>query len=281
MKILVTGADGQLGMSLRKVACSYPHHTFVFVGHRDCDITSRECMERWIEGVDAVVNCAAYTAVDRAETEHEAARRVNVVGAAVVAEVVARSNIVLVHVSTDYVFDGCGSRPYNESDAVSPQNIYGITKAEGEMAVMASGARAVIIRTAWLYSEFGHNFVKSMLRLAHEGKAPNVVNDQHGTPTYATGLACAIMTLLEHDVDGCKLYHYTDGGEATWYELAVEVFRLAGSTLCVTPVGSADYPTVARRPQYSVLDKSKIISAGVEVRPWRETLRECMNILLN
>lgn len=281
MKILVTGADGQLGMSLRKVACNYPHHTFAFASHSECDITSRECMERWTEGIDAVVNCAAYTAVDKAETEQEAARRINAEGVAVVADVVARRGISLVHISTDYVFDGCGNRPYCEDDAVSPQSVYGITKAEGEMAVMASGARAVIIRTAWLYSEFGHNFVKTMLRLAHDGKSPSVVNDQHGTPTYATGLACAIMTLLERGVNGCELYHYTDGGEATWYELAVEVFRQAGSTLRVTPVGSADYPTVARRPQYSVLDKSKIMSAGVEVRPWRETLRECMDILLN
>lgn len=282
MVILVTGANGQLGLSLRKIAPEYPAHSFVFTDLPEGDITDVGGMEAVVRasGAETIINCAAYTAVDRAESDEAAAERINADGPAVLAELAVRYGCRLIHVSTDYVFDGNGRRPYREEDSVGPVSVYGRTKLAGEERVRESGAAGAVVRTAWLYSEFGNNFVKTMLRLAGEGKRPNVVNDQRGTPTYATDLARALMVLAQRPGEGMELFHYTDGGETTWYDFAVEIFRQAGMPVTVVPVDTAGYPTAARRPHYSVLDKSRIAAVGAVLPDWRASLRTCLDILL-
>lgn len=281
MNLLVTGADGQLGRSFRKIAADYPDFNFLFTDLPEGDITDRRKIERLVADNDigAIINCAAYTAVDRAESEPEAAMRVNAEGPAVLAKVARENGIKLVHISTDYVFSGTGSNPYKEDDIPEPTGVYGRTKLQGEEAIRAAGIDAVIVRTAWLYSEYGNNFVKTMLRLSSEGKNPNVVNDQFGTPTYATDLARAVMKLIGNGIEGFAIYHFTDAGEATWYEFAREIFTMSGSSCIVSPVTTGQYPSVAKRPAYSVLDKGKIMAAGVETPPWKDSLRECIGII--
>lgn len=283
MNILVTGADGQLGRSVRKISGDYPGCNFVFTDLPEGDITDREKMERLVVeyGIDVILNCAAYTAVDKAESEPEAAAKVNASGPAVLAAVAEEKGLKLVHISTDYVFSGAASTPYKEGDMPEPKGVYGRTKLEGEKEICRRKIDAAIIRTAWLYSEFGNNFVKTMLRLSDQGRNPGVVNDQHGTPTYATDLARAVMTIIGNGIEGCNIYHYTDAGQTTWYEFAGEIFRAAGRNTTVTPVSTAEYPTAARRPAYSVLDKEKIMGEGVAVPDWRDSLRECIVILQN
>ena len=282
MVILVTGANGQLGLSLQKIAPEYPAHRFVFTDLPEGDITDAGRMEALVAGcgAEAIVNCAAYTAVDRAESDEAAAGRINADGPAVLAELAVRHGCRLIHVSTDYVFDGNGQSPYREEDAVGPVSVYGRTKLAGEERVCRSGGAGAIVRTAWLYSEFGNNFVKTMLRLAGEGRTLRVVDDQYGTPTYATDLARALMVLVERSGEGMELFHYTDDGQTTWYGFAVEIFRQAGLPVEVVPVDTAGYPTAAKRPHYSVLAKEKIMEAGAAVPPWREALRRCMDLLL-
>lgn len=277
---MVTGANGQLGMSLRKISGGYPSHEFIFTDLPEGDITDADTIGRVVgDGVDVIVNCAAYTAVDRAESEREAAERVNAVGPAVLASVAARYGCRLVHISTDYVFGGDGCRPYTETDTPAPRSVYGCTKLAGEEAVRRSGADAVVVRTAWLYSEFGHNFVKTMLRLADEGKPLRVVDDQRGTPTYATDLARAVMTLVENGIKGFEVYHYTDGGNTTWYGFASAIFRMAGMHVAVEPIPTSAYPTPASRPAYSVLDTSMIMAAGAVVPDWQHSLGVCLGEL--
>lgn len=274
MKILVTGGNGQLGRSLAKIGGD-----FLFTDLPEGDITDANAMERLAGQVDAIVNCAAWTDVERAETEEDAAMRVNGVGAGVLAEVAARRGIPLVHVSTDYVFDGMAEGPITEAAAPHPLSAYGRTKLAGERAVEASGCDAAVVRTAWLYSEFGSNFVRTMLRLGSEGRSLRVVDDQTGCPTYAADLACAILRLLERGVKGFEAYNYCGGGETTWYGFAREIFRQAGVDADLSPVDTAAYGARAPRPAYSVLDCSKIVARGAMVRPWQESLAECMQAL--
>lgn len=278
MNILVTGGNGQLGLSLRKVAEEYPEHTFIFTDIPGLDITDTDAVSAMVErcGAGAIINCAAYTAVDRAELEPEQARRVNGEGPASLAAVALRHGIKLVHISTDYVFDGTAAGPLTENDAANPLNVYGRTKLDGERAVCASGADTAIIRTSWLYSEFGDNFVKKMLRLSGTRPVIEVVADQRGTPTYATDLARAVMKIIDNGIAGCEVYHYSGGGETTWHGFATEIFRIAGKSVELVPVTAADYSSAVARPAYSVLDKTKIIAAGAAVPDWRESLRECM-----
>ena len=282
MVILVTGANGQLGLSLRKIAPEYPAHSFVFTDLPEGDITDAKGMEAVVKkcGAEAIINCAAYTAVDRAESDEAAAERINADGPAVLAALAVRYGCRLIHLSTDYVFDGNARRPYREEDPVGPVSVYGRTKLTGEERVRTSGACGAIVRTAWLYSAFGNNFVKTMLRLAGEGKTPSVVDDQYGTPTYATDLARALMVLVQRPGEDMELFHYTDGGETTWYDFAVEIFRQADMPVAVVPVDTAGYPTAARRPHYSVLDKSRIAAVGAVLPDWRASLRTCLDILL-
>jgi dTDP-4-dehydrorhamnose reductase len=273
MRVLVTGANGQLGRSLAKVGGD-----FVFTDLPEGDITDAAAMERLAADVDAIVNCAAWTNVEGAEDNEGAALLVNGTGPGIVAGVAARRGIPLVHISTDYVFDGTAHEPITETAAPHPLSAYGRTKLAGEEAVKASGCAAAVIRTSWLYSEFGNNFVGTMLRLGGQGKSLKVIGDQTGCPTFATDLARAIMVLLERGIEGFEIYNYCGGGQTTWFGFAREIFSQAGMDVDLSPVSTADYGARAPRPAYSVLDCSKIAAAGAVVRPWQESLRELIMI---
>lgn len=281
MKILVTGGRGQLGRSLQKVAADYPDHQFIFTDMPEVDITNRESVKQVVAecGAQAIVNCAAYTAVDRAEQDEIAADRINRQGAQVLALTARECNLKLVHISTDYVFDGRALQPYTERSIVNPISVYGVTKYAGEQAVATAGADAVVIRTQWLYSEFGSNFVKTMLRLGRERGSVGVVADQVGSPTYATDLARCAVALLDRHFEGYDIYNFSNSGVVSWYDFAKAIFELADMNVEVTPLATSQFKAVAHRPAYSVLDKSKVESAGVEVRGWREPLGECIELL--
>ena len=281
MIIGVTGANGQLGCSLRKIAGEYPLHTFLFSDLPETDIAGSGTLETWVErhGISLIVNCAAYTAVDKAESEPDEAWRVNALGAAKLAQLCTAKNIRLIHISTDYVFDGTASTPYTEESPVHPLGIYGSSKWQGEQAIRESGCNALVVRTSWLYSEFGHNFVKTMLRLGNEKESLRVVDDQVGSPTYATNLARAILQLAEKGFSGFDLYHYCDEGITTWYDFARMIFILTENPVPVAPIDTADYPTPARRPAYSVLDTAKIRRTGIGTPYWADALKECLKLL--
>ncbi len=285
MKILVTGGNGQLGSSLRKISGEYPQHAFLFTDMPEADITDKGCMSRLVSdnGIELIINCAAYTAVDKAESQPELAAKINIDGARILAEVAREHEAFLIHISTDYVFGGEGCHPLKEEDATAPIGVYGRTKRAGEEAVVAAGCRGAIIRTAWLYSEFGGNFVKTMLRLGSQRDNLNVVYDQIGTPTYATDLARAILVLaekLQQERPGMEIYHFSNEGAVSWYDFAQAIFELSGLAVRVGAIETEQYPTPARRPAYSVLSKEKIKAAGVEVPYWRNSLIECLHILL-
>lgn len=234
--------------------------------------------------VDVVVNCAAYTAVEKAEEYRDSAFAVNRDGVSVLAESCAECNAYMVHISTDYVFDGTSRTPYRECDEVNPVGVYGLSKRAGEEAMEQKGVRGMIIRTAWLYSAFGNNFVKTMLRLGDERREVMVVADQYGSPTWAVDLAETIMhILLQTDVStkqGLEIYHYTDEGSCTWYEFASAIMQLAGKDCKVQPISAAEYPTSCRRPAYSVLDKTRIKQAyGIKIPEWDESLRKMLEDL--
>ena len=281
MKILVTGANGQLGRSMRKISGEYPQHEFLFTDMPEMDITEKTGIEAFVRenGVQAIVNCAAYTAVDRAETETVLAEKINILGTKVLGEVAKMFSIPLIHVSTDYVFCGEGCHPLKETDATAPTGVYGKTKLEGEKALESTCCDAAIIRTAWLYSEFGGNFVKTMLRLAGERDSLNVVYDQVGSPTYATDLARALMTVLNNGVHGLSIYHFSNEGAISWYDFAKAIFEESGDKIIVSPIESDKYPSPTKRPAYSVLSKEKIKEAGVEVPYWKDSLKECIRLL--
>jgi dTDP-4-dehydrorhamnose reductase len=279
MNILITGGRGQLGHSIRKIGAEVPQHTLIYTDLPEGDIADREAMLSLIEsnGIELIVNCAAYTAVDKAESEPDAAWRVNALGAGVLGTLCAEKGIGLIHISTDYVFDGTAQTPYTEDTPLHPLGVYGKTKAEGERMILESGCRAIVIRTAWLYSEFGNNFVKTMLRLGTERDRLTVVDDQSGSPTYAPDLARAVMVLADRPFDGFTVYHFSDEGETTWYDFARKIFELTGNPIPVLPVGTKDYPTPARRPAYSVLSKEKIKAAGATVPDWMDSLKICVS----
>lgn len=278
MKILVTGSNGQLGRELQRAVPS--EWSVTAIGTADCDITDSAAVATLIEGLrpDVVVNCAAYTAVDKAEMERETADAVNWHAVENLARVAATVGAALVHISTDYVFDGESCAPYRESDTTAPINHYGAGKLQGEKAIAASGCRGVVIRTQWLYSPYGKNFVKTMLRLATQQREVRVVADQRGCPTAADDLAAAIVAILPAVVADRTLrgevFHFASRGEATWCEFAEEIFRVAECDCRAVAITTNDYPTAARRPRNSVLDCSKIFERfGVEQPDWRESLR--------
>lgn len=279
--ILVTGGHGQLGLSLRKIAAEYPWYGFLFSDLPEGDITDKAAVEKLTEKgqIDIIINCAAYTAVDRAESDEDTARKINAAGPAVLAGIAREKGIKLIHISTDYVFPGTGNSPLKETDTPSPGSAYGRTKLEGEKSVETAGCEATIIRTGWLYSEFGNNFVKTMLRVGKEQGKLNVVYDQTGTPTYATGLARAIMTLIQNGVKGFDIYHYADEGAISWYDFARSIFDIYGMNVTVNAIETKDYPCAAARPGYSVLSKEKIKAAGIRTPYWRDSLEQCIQIL--
>lgn len=295
MKILVTGGNGQLGMSLRKVAATRPQDEFVFsdvslvegVQTLPLDICDPAAVMAAAQGCDVIVNCAAYTNVDKAEDDAALAMKLNCDAVANLAAAARAAGALLVHISTDYVFDGSAMEPIPETAVPSPLGVYGRTKLAGENAVRESGCRAVIIRTAWLYSEFGRNFVKTMLSLSAAGRDLKVVADQWGTPTYAGDLAEAIMKVCDGigSAEGVLLYHFTNLGVCSWYQFAHAIFEeaLGGQAFkgfSLAPCTSAEYPTRAVRPAYSVLDKSAIMrDFGISIPQWRDSLKKCLELL--
>ena len=282
MQILVTGSNGQLGCSLRQAAMG-SEDQYIFTDVAELDITDREATLRYVADnkVDVIVNCAAYTDVERAEEEEPKAHLLNATAVSYLAEAAKANDALLIHISTDYVFMGgcCGA--LTEESCPQPINAYGRTKLAGEEAVKASGCHYIILRTAWLYSKYGRNFVRTMLRLTAEKEAINVVDDQLGTPTYAGDLAAAIVRIISERNFRKGLYHYTNLGECSWWQFAVEIARLAGHNKCnVIPCTTAEYPTKARRPQSAVLDKSKFICTfNIVIPEWRESLKKCINEL--
>lgn len=284
MNILVTGANGQLGREMQRLGAVSPNN-YLFTDVAELDITDPEAVRRCVTGnrIEAIVNCAAYTNVERAEEDEATADRLNRAAVGNLARAAAEADALLVHVSTDYVFDGCTSLPYTEEDPTAPRSAYGRTKLAGEEAVRASGCRHLILRTAWLYSEYGNNFLKTMLRLTAERETLNVVFDQVGTPTYAGDLALAIFSILEGGLDRGHegTYHFSDEGVCSWYDFAVEIARAAGHDRCrISPCRTADYPTKAVRPAFSVLDKGKLKRTfGIEIPHWRESMFYCLKRL--
>lgn len=282
MNILVTGANGQLGNEMRVVAGGQTALVYHFTDVAELDICDEQAVERFVaEGaIDCIVNCAAYTNVNKAEEDTVLCDRLNHLAPANLARVAAKYRIGLVHVSTDYVFNGEHHVPYREDDATCPNSVYGTTKLAGEEAIQAIHPEAVIIRTAWLYSSFGNNFVKTMLRLGKEREELGVVFDQIGTPTYARDLARAIHHIVGSGIVP-GVYHYSNEGVCSWYDFTKAIFDLGGITTCrLNPLHTDEYPTPAARPHYSVLDKTKIKQVyGVEVPHWMDSLRECMKMI--
>lgn len=279
--ILITGANGQLGMELRKIGFTALDQVY-FTDIAELDITDVVAIEDFIKKneIDTVINCAAYTAVDKAEDEPETAEKINTTAVANLAKVAAKEDCLLIHISTDYVFDGTGTEPYTEKKRPCPISVYGKTKLAGEQAILKSGCFYIIIRTAWLYSGYGHNFVKTILRIASENEEIHVVADQLGTPTYARDLARAIVTIMEDEtrIEHEGVYHFTNDGSCSWHEFATEIVRLGGKACKVLPISTAEYPTKAVRPSYSVLNTTKIKSTfKVEIPEWKEALAEMMN----
>lgn len=278
-KILVTGCNGQLGSSLRREIDNDPDIEAVYTDYDTLDITNREAVERFLSDhrFDIIVNCAAYTAVDKAESDEILASALNTGAVGNLGEAAVKTGAKVIHISTDYVFSGQGFRPYEENDEPYPQGIYGRTKLEGEALLTSFCQNAMIIRTAWLYSEFGKNFVKTMLDLAETRPEINVVADQIGTPTYAGDLASAIHTIIKHEKWIPGIYHFTDEGVASWYDFTKAIFEMAGKEVKVNPIPTSAYPTPAKRPLYSVLSKSKIKNTyGIDIPYWRDSLRKCL-----
>ena len=285
MNILVTGCYGQLGTELQKVAVDNCAHQWFFTDIDTLDICDLNAVERYFaaNGIEVCINCAAYTAVDKAEDEPDLAAKVNVKAAKNLAECCQRHNALLIHVSTDYVFDGHGTLPYRESDATGPTSVYGQTKLDGEQAVIQTGCRYCIVRTAWLYSSTGKNFVKTMLMLGDTKDEINVVNDQKGCPTWASDLANAIDKLVEKYGKGPvhETFHFTNEGQITWYDFACAIMEIGGKHCKVNPITTDQYPTKAKRPAYSVLDLNKIkVFTGIEIPFWRDSLEKCIEEII-
>jgi dTDP-4-dehydrorhamnose reductase len=280
-KILVTGSNGQLGSELQEMADSFPSYRFLFTDVAELDITDAGAVNSlfMLERPDVVINCAAYTAVDKAEDEEHAARRLNAEAAGLLASASASCHALMVHISTDYIFNGRATRPITEDDKPEPASVYGLTKLEGESEVSSKALKAVIIRTSWLYSSHGHNFVKTILKYGRERGSLDVVNDQAGTPTYARDLAGTILALLPQmqEIRGTEIFNYSNEGVTTWYEFAKEILALKGVHCIVNPILTKDYPTKAPRPAYSVLSKQKIRERfGMAIPEWNESLKECL-----
>lgn len=289
MKIVVTGALGQLGQEIMKLAAG-SEHEFVFTDIHATDnvsildITDADAVDAFVgKDVDVIVNCAAYTDVNKAESDEESARQINAAAAGILASAAAKADALLIHVSTDYVFDGTSTVPYREDCLPAPTGAYGRTKLEGERLVQESGCRYMIFRTAWLYSLSGRNFFLTMVNKTAELPKMKVVFDQTGTPTYAGDLAYLISHIIENGLlDRTGIYHYTDEGVCSWYDFAKEINSLVGHTCNVMPCRTEDYPTPARRPHYSVLDKAKVRETfGIEIPHWRDSLVMAVNEYMN
>ena len=281
-RILITGANGQLGNEMRVLSEEYPEHAYFFTDVAELDICNEQAVMDFVKanGIHTIVNCAAYTAVDNAEDHLEFCTRLNADAVGYLAKSAEANGAEFIQISTDYVYDGTAHVPYQETDPTYPESVYGSTKLEGERNALAYCSRAMVIRTAWLYSTFGNNFVKTMIRLGKERDSLGVIFDQIGTPTYARDLARAIFEAIRQGVVP-GVYHFSNEGVCSWYDFTKAIHRLAGITTCqVKPLHTSEYPAKAKRPHYSVLDKSKIKATyGMEVPYWMESLEECIEAL--
>ena len=282
MNILITGCNGQLGNEMQLLEKDFCEHQWFNTDVEELDITDQLAIEQFIQEnqIDGIVNCAAYTAVDKAESNKELCTSLNTVAPAYLAAAVEKRGGWMIQISTDYVFDGTKHTPYVETDTPCPDSVYGSTKLAGEFGVQKFCRRSMIIRTAWLYSTFGNNFVKTMLRLGKEKTELGVIFDQIGTPTYARDLAKAIMAAIAQGIQP-GVYHFSNEGVISWYDFTKAIHRIAGITSChVRPLHTAEYPTPAKRPAYSVLDKTKIKETyNIEIPYWEESLKECIEKL--
>lgn len=283
MNILITGCNGQLGNEMQLLEKLHPEHTYFNTDVQELDITNQVAIDQFVteHKIDGIVNCAAYTAVDKAEENQNLCEKLNALAPAYLAAAVEKQGGWFVQISTDYVFDGTKHTPYVETDPTCPNSVYGTTKLAGEQAAMTHCQRTMIIRTAWLYSTFGNNFVKTMIRLGKEKQELGVIFDQIGTPTYARDLAVAIFAAIEKGIQP-GVYHFSNEGVISWYDFTKAIHRIAGISTCkVRPLHTAEYPTPANRPHFSVLDKTKIKQTyGIEVPYWEESLRECIDQLV-
>jgi dTDP-4-dehydrorhamnose reductase len=280
MNILVTGSKGQLGSEIQELASEYAYN-FFFTDRNNLDITDVNAIKTFAEknAINAIVNCGAYTAVDKAETDEVNANAVNHLAVSNLAQIAKEKNIILMHVSTDYVFDGKNFKPYTEDDITNPNGVYGKTKLDGENALKEiNPPNAVIIRTSWVYSSYGANFVKTMLRLGKEKESLGVIYDQVGTPTYARDLAKAILDILPNiKNEKVEIYNYSNEGVLSWYDFAKEIMRMAKLNCHINPIETKEYPTPAQRPHYSLLNKSKIKKEfGIIIPYWKDSLDECL-----
>ena len=282
MKILITGCNGQLGNEMQLLEKENPQHTYFNTDVAELDITDQTAIEKFVSenAIDGIVNCAAYTAVDKAEENQDLCMKLNATAPDYLAQAIEKRGGWMIQISTDYVFDGTNHKPYTEADSVCPNSTYGRTKLAGEQAVMAGCKKSMIIRTSWLYSTFGNNFVKTMIRLGKEKPELGVIFDQIGTPTYARDLAVAIFAAINQGIVP-GIYHFSNEGVISWYDFTKAIHRIAGITTCrVRPLHTEEYPTPANRPHYSVLDKTKIKQTyGIEIPYWEESLVECVKLL--
>lgn len=282
--ILVTGSDGQLGSELKDLTSLYPNEEFIFTDVTELDICNHKIVEEFIiqNKINAIINCAAYTTVDKAEEQFDLANAINHLAVKNFAIIAKKYAIKLIHISTDYIFDGTHHKPYDESDACNPQNVYGKTKLDGEIALQEiNPTNTVIIRTSWVYSSYGFNFVKTMIRLGREKEELSIICDQIGTPTYAADLAKAILEILPKlKSKKLKIFHFSNEGVCSWYDFAKAIFEIKEINVKVNPIESSQYPTLAIRPFYSVLNKKKIREHySIEIPFWRDALKHCLKKL--
>lgn len=277
--VLVTGADGQLGQCIQNITHQFPSLDFLFADRNTLDITVANDVLDFFEthAIDWCINCAGYTAVDNAENDQENAYKVNSIGAKNMAQACQKNDVKMVHISTDFVFDGLKTTPYTELDKTNPVNVYGESKLKGENEIKQILDKHFIIRTSWLYSEYGNNFMKTMLGLAQDRQELSVVNDQLGTPTYAGDLARVVLNIIKLRSQDYGVYHYSNEGITSWFEFAKAIFEESNIELYIIPIETKDYPTLTKRPRYSVLDKSKIKKMlNVEILDWRQSLRKAL-----
>lgn len=276
INVLVTGGNGQLGASIKSIQKNYPSFNFAYTDYEDLDITDLDQLSAYFQSnsFQYCINCAAYTAVDKAETETELAERINALAAYNLAKMCKDNNITLIHISTDFVFEGNQSSLYKETDQASPISVYGSTKLEGEKQITKTLQNYFILRTSWLYSEFGNNFMKTMIRLANDRDELNIVADQIGTPTYAPDLADVICKIMDRNSKDYGIYHYSNEGIASWYDFAKAIFDLNNNSIIANPITTEQYPTPAKRPAFSVMDKSKIKKTfNLSIPYWRDSLK--------
>ncbi len=281
-RILITGANGQLGSELKVASSSYGSAYFAYTDREELDITNADAVSEFLKNgnFNYLINCAAYTAVDKAETDRETAFAINALAAGILAKACHRANIKFVHVSTDFIFDGTLARPLVEDDTANPLSVYGATKLEGELVTLSNNPEALILRTSWVYSSFGNNFVKTILKLCKERESLGIIFDQIGTPTYAKDLAEAILAITIGKEWTPGVYHYSNEGVASWYDFAIAIRDNAGLKTKINPIETSQYPTPAVRPKYSVLNKKKFKDTfKVEIPYWKDSLNNCMQLM--